>query len=489
MRVNDGTDPAIEGWRWSRQDLQTWAHAVADLVVDILVSGSDEPLAPHPPEQLLEAWRTEPWAEHGTNAADLFEEVRRQIAPYPFGNAHPRFSAWVNSPPHPLGALAAGIAAAMNPSVAGGDHAAVHLEHQVVRWFCELLDWSAPAGGQLVSGASAASLTALAVARHQALRRIDVDDRRQGVSALRRKPVIYATAEAHSCHIKAAEALGFGSANIVEIPADSDHRMRPAALEHVLGDHADSEVLPVAVIASAGTVNTGALDPVGEIADICARHGVWLHVDAAYGGAAVLLLDEWAHVCAALARADSIAIDPHKWLYVPVDAGIVLFRNTSLARDAFSLVPNYLDRGDTDEPVWFSEFGLEQTRPFRALKVWMTLKHLGRQRMSALITRDIAVAAALRDTIASATDFELLAHGLSVVCFRHHRAGMPADALDRHNQAVLYQLQQRGNAFIAGTRIGQQFALRACIVNPTTTTTHTDALLEELRAAAAEVGE
>jgi len=135
MRVNDGTDPAIEGWRWSRQDLQTWAHAVADLVVDILVSGSDEPLPPDPPEQLLEAWRTEPWAEHGTNAADLFEEIRRQIAPYPFGNAHPRFSAWVNSPPHPLGALAAGIAAAMNPSVAGGDHPAVHLEHQVVRWF------------------------------------------------------------------------------------------------------------------------------------------------------------------------------------------------------------------------------------------------------------------------------------------------------------------------------------------------------------------
>ena len=262
--------------------------------------------------------------------------------------------------------------------------------------------------------------------------------------------------------------------------------MIPELLDQRLAEDISAGALPVAVIATVGTVNTGGLDPLDQIAAVCERHGVWLHVDAAYGGPPVLLTDAWPQERAALSRADSIAIDPHKWLYVPVDAGLVMFSDMAVVRDTFSYTPDYLRTAtDPDEPVWFSEFGLEQTRPFRALKVWITLKHLGRQRLGELISRDIAVATALARAVEESPDFELLAHGLSVVCFRHRPASVPASTLDEHNQTALSNVQQRGHAFISGTRVDHHFAVRACIINPATTTADTDALLDEIRAAAA----
>lgn len=486
MADNTAIDPSEPGWRWNEDEVRAWTIQAAGVLFDTLVDGGADPVIRRPTAQQLEVWRTEAWAESGTDPADLLDEIADTVCAYPFGNAHPRFSAWVNSPPHPLATMSAGIAAALNPSVAGGNHAAVHLEHQVVRWFCEELGWPTPAGGQFVSGASAAALTALTVARHHALAALGVDDRSRGLSQLTCVPRVYASTEAHSCHTKAVEALGIGSAHITRIPTDADHRMRPADLDAQLTKDTRNGILPVAVIASAGTVNTGAVDPLAAIADVCMRHEVWLHVDAAYGGPPVLLLEDWTDERAGLARAASVAIDPHKWLYVPVDAGLVLFQDTSHARDTFSLVPEYLRAGgDPAEPIWFSEFGLEQTRPFRALKAWTALKHLGRHRTRTLIARDIAVAAVLRDTVTAADDFDLLAYGLSVVCFRHHPAGIESDRLDAHNQLLLQDVQKRGDAFIAGTTVHGHFAMRACIVNPSTTTAHTDALLAEIRSAAA----
>jgi aromatic-L-amino-acid decarboxylase len=308
----------------------------------------------------------------------------------------------------------------MNPSVAGGNHAAVHLEHQVIAWFAALLGWHDGHAGQLVSGGSAATLTGLQVATHHALRRAGYNDRRDGLSALDRELVVYATDEAHSCVTKAAEALGIGAAHITRIPTDGDRRLDTIYLDTVLDKDRAAGKLPIAVIASIGTVNTGAIDPLTPISTVCARHDVWLHVDGAYGAPAVLLLDDWPDVRAGLARADSVALDPHKWLYGPVDCGMILFRDEAIVRDTFSHVPDYLrTSGDEDEPVWYSEYGLEQTRPFRALKLWMQLKHLGQDGYRALIARDMAVAGELRALLDEAPDFQILAHGLSVVCFRH----------------------------------------------------------------------
>ncbi|HEY2285440.1 MAG TPA: pyridoxal-dependent decarboxylase, partial [Streptosporangiaceae bacterium] len=474
-------DPGQPGWSWSPAQLRDLARSTAELMTDLLAAAGSGPVTRRPPPELLATWATGRWDDAGVPAAQVLDEFAATVAPYPFGNAHPRFAAWVNSPPHPLGVAASALAAAMNPSVAGGNHAAVHLERQVVRWFTDLLGWGSESAGQLVSGGSAATLTALAAARRRAMTRAGIDDRRDGIGAAA-DPVVYATAEAHSCATKAVEVLGIGSARISRVATDGGRAMDPGHLRRLLAADQAAGKLPIAVVASAGTVNTGAVDPLGDIAGVCAEHGVWLHVDGAYGAPAVLLLEAWAAARAGLARADSIALDPHKWLYAPVDAGLVLFRDAAIARDTFSLVPPYLRTGgDADEPAWFSEYGLEQTRPFRALKVWMQLRHLGQDGYRRLIARDIAVAGALRSELDRAADFEVLGHGLSVVCFRHLGPARDEAGLDAHNEALLHALQAAGRVFLAGTRVDGRLALRACIVNPAATTADTRAILAEVR--------
>ncbi|HEY3975930.1 MAG TPA: pyridoxal-dependent decarboxylase [Streptosporangiaceae bacterium] len=481
-----GASPDEPGWAWSQTQLRDLAESTAGLMAELMAAGRSGPATRRPPRPLLDRWAAEDWNEAGVPVEEVLAEFAATVAPYPFGSAHPRFAAWVNSPPHPLGVAASALAAAMNPSVAGGNHAAVHLERQVVRWLADLLGWAGGHAGQLVSGGSAATLTALAAARRRALTRAGLDDRRDGVSAAAGVPAVYATAEAHSCAIKAVEILGIGSSRIAVIATGPDRAMDPADLRRRLTADRAAGKLPIAVVASAGTVNTGAVDPLPDIAAACAEHDVWLHVDGAYGAPAVLLLDEWETVRAGLARADSIALDPHKWLYAPVDAGLILFRDEAMARDTFSLVPPYLRTGgDADEPVWFSEYGLEQTRPFRSLKVWMQLKHLGRDGYRRLIARDIAVAEALRGELDRAGDFEVLGHGLSVVCFRHLGTAAGEPGLDAHNEALLHALQASGRAFLAGTRVDGRFALRACFVNPATTTADTRAIIAEIRRCAA----
>jgi aromatic-L-amino-acid decarboxylase len=260
--------------------------------------------------------------------------------------------------------------------------------------------------------------------------------------------------------------------------------MMPKALDAMLAEDIAAGHLPVAVIASAGTVNTGAIDPVDALADVCARREVWLHVDGAYGAPAILL-DEYREQLRGLGRADSLAIDPHKWLYVPVDAGLVLVRDAQAMRDTFSLVPPYL-RTDGNErgvqgPPWFSEFGSEQSRPFRALKVWAALRHFGVDGYRELIAHDVALAKHLADRVRATPGLQLWEpQGLSVVCFR---AVPPAhagrdEAIDAHNREVLQSVQLEGAAFLSSTVLDGRFYLRACIVNPRAEIADVDAVFD-----------
>ncbi len=390
----------------------------------------------------------------------------------------------MNSAPHPIGVASSLIAAALDPSVAGGRHAAVHVEHEVIRWFLELLGWSRAEGahGLLTSGGSAAALLGLQAARQRAFAKAGIDVRKQGVGAISVR--VYATAEAHSCVTKAVESLGLGTDSIREIPVDEAARMDCVALCEMIASDLAAGHVPLAVVASAGTVNTGAIDPLGEIADICAEAGVWLHVDGAYGGPAVMLLDDLVEAREGLARADSVGIDAHKWLYSPVDVGMVLYRDGRAVRETFSLVPSYLRSEPTpDEPVWFSEYGLEQTRSFRALKVWTQIMHLGWNGYRELIARDIAVADHLAARLDEATDFEIVATGLSVVCFRHRPDGVAEEDLDAHQSRLATSLQTEGDAFLAPSAVNGRTVLRACIVNPGTTTGDIDEVIEIIRRA------
>jgi glutamate/tyrosine decarboxylase-like PLP-dependent enzyme len=479
---------------WSASEIRRVGHRVVELIAAHLTELPAGPVFRPVPAELADTWMSERLPERGESADAILDRLADGVSPYPFGNGHPRFYGWVNSPPAVIGVMAEALAAAMNPSVAGGNHAAVWIERQVLEWFKQLVGFPSDSMALLVSGGSTAAVTALAVARHAACARRGWDVRRNGmqttdpgVSAPRL--VVYKGAESHGCNQKAVELLGIGSANIRTVPSDAALRLRPDALDRMIEDDLAAGHIPVAVVASAGTVNTGAIDPLAEVADACARHEVWLHVDAAYGGAAIVT-EAYAQPLQALARADSIALDPHKWMYVPVDAGLVLVRHASAMRDAFSLVPPYL-RTDgnlhgVQGPTWFSEYGPEQTRPFRALKVWAALRFFGRDGYRRLVEHDLELARHLADRVRSTPQFQLWEPtSLSIVCFRATQpesSDRPAD-LDSLNRQLLEDVQLGGEGFLSGTMLNGTFWLRACIVNPRASVTDIDAVFDAVQAA------
>jgi aromatic-L-amino-acid/L-tryptophan decarboxylase len=482
---------AVPGFEWSAEDIRRAGYRAIDLLAEHLASLRAGPVfRPVPAELSAEAFASVP-PEWGTTVEDVWDALSRRVIPFPFGNGHPRFFGWVNSPPAVISVLAGAIASAMNPSVAGGNHAAVYIEHEVLSWFKHMLGFPADAGGLLVSGGSTGALTALTVARHHACARRGWRIREVGFQddQARARLLVYGTSQAHGCHQKAVELLGLGRDQLRTVPCGDDLRMDPDALDAMIASDVASGHVPMAVVASAGTVNTGVIDPLNIIADVCARHGVWLHIDGAYGAPAVLLGD-YAPILAPVARADSIALDPHKWLYVPVDAGLVLIKDASVMRDTFSLVPPYL-RTDGREhgvqgPPWFAEFGFEQSRPFRALKVWTALKYFGLAGYRALLRHDVACAKHLRERVKSAAGLELWrASDLSIVCFRAVPANQDrSEEVDAFNRRILADVQLGGRVFLSSTVLAEQFWLRACVVNPRSTLSDIDALIDEVLSAA-----
>jgi aromatic-L-amino-acid/L-tryptophan decarboxylase len=466
------------------------AHRAADLAADHLAGLAARPVfVPMGPEERA-ALLDLPLPSRGTPADLLLDLVRDRVLARPMGNGHPRFFGWVNSPPAPVGILAEFLAAALDPSCAGGDHAAIYLERAALRMLTDLVGFPADGSmGLLVSGGSVASLTALAAARHRAAAADGWDVRAEGLQAARPPFVLYVSEEGHSCMRKAAELLGLGSANVRTLPVDDDFRMSLPALRAAIAADRAAGRRPFCVAASAGTVNTGAIDPLDALADLCADEGLWLHVDGAYG--ALGILDPGvAPRYAGLARADSLALDPHKWLSVPVECGAVLVRDGRLLRDAFSLVPPYLrteeGKGFGGLP-WFSEYGFQQTRGFRALKLFMTLAHAGREGLASVVTRHNHLARRLAARLAAAPDFEVLAAPvLSVVCFRHLPEGPRGEdaRLDGHNKALMERVQAGGEAFVSGTVLRGRFALRACVLHYGTTEADVDALPDIVRRAA-----
>jgi glutamate/tyrosine decarboxylase-like PLP-dependent enzyme len=459
-----------------------------DLIAEYLSALPSGPVFRPVPPSLSARLLATPMPESGTAPDTLLDQIATDIMPYPFGNGHPRFSGWVRSPPAVMGIFAETLASALNPSVAGGNHAAVYVEHEVVGWFAELLGFPATAAGHLVTGGSAAALTALGVARHVAAARAGIDVRAEGVQGAGTTFTAYQTAEGHACHRKALELLGLGARDIRLIDTDAELRMLPAALDAALERDIRAGCTPIAVIASAGTVNVGAIDPLDAIADICAARGVWLHVDGAYGAPAILSA-RYAAALAPLGRADSVGVDPHKWMYVPIEAGLVLIKDAVAARAAYSLVPPYL-RTDGDAhgvggPPWFSEFGLQQTRGFRALKVWASLTHLGIEGYRAAIEHDLALADALAALVRAAPDLEIWdPRGLSIVCFRYVGDGrLDAPELDALNRAVCTELQRGGEVFPTSTVLRGRTYLRSCLMHPGATPRDVERLVRAARTA------
>jgi aromatic-L-amino-acid/L-tryptophan decarboxylase len=469
---------------WSKDEIRRIGYRVVDVLAQYLGDLESKPVFRPVPSDIARDFATQSLPVEGSSPDALLDEFVQHVAPYPFGNGHPRFFGWVNSPPDLIGVFSEALAAAMNPSCAGGNHAAIHLERQVIRWLAELVGLPSTTMGLLVSGGSMAALTALAVARHVGS---GCDVRKSGVRGASGALRIYKTVEGHGCYQKAAELMGLGSSALNIVETDADLRMIPASLDAAIREDRSRGDIPIAVVASAGTVNTGAIDPLDALAEVCERHGVWLHVDGAYGAPAILS-DAYRERLVGMARANSVAIDAHKWLYVPVECGAVLVRDGNAMRDTFSLVPPYLRTetrsGGVSAGPWLSEYGFQQTRGFRALKLWMALKSRGISGYKAAIERDINLARALARALASSDDFEVWTpQGLSIVAFRYSPPELRVNAqeVDDLNRRVCEAVQLGSRAFLSSTTLGERFFLRACVVNPLTQAQDIEALISAVR--------
>jgi aromatic-L-amino-acid decarboxylase len=459
----------------SPEEFRQIGYRAVDILAEQLASIPAGPARGTLNEAQREALMRQPLPDTPQSPQALIERVASDILPYPMGNNSPRFFAWVNSPAAPLGILAEMLAAGLNASLAGGDHAGTYVEHAVLNWLKEIVGFPVDSGGILTSGGSMANLTGLAVMRHVQTQGIV---RSGGLSSASASMVIYTSEQGHSSIQKAVELLGIGSDYLRKIPVDDQYRMDVPALRAAIAADQAAGLRPVCVAASAGTVNTGAIDPLDEIADICAEFGLWLHVDGAYGAVGILA-EQTAGLYRGIERTDSLALDPHKWLYVPVECGCTLVRDAQAMRDAFSLVPSYL-RDDRALP-WFSEFGIQQTRGFRALKLWMVIQQIGIQGYRESISRDIVLARLLQARIRQRDDFELVAAGpLSITCFRYRPPQTAPESLDDLNRRLLEIVQQEGQVFLTSTILRNQVVLRACIVNFRTTESDLDFLLDTL---------
>jgi glutamate/tyrosine decarboxylase-like PLP-dependent enzyme len=413
--------------------------------------------------------------------------VREHVLPFPFGNSHPRFFGFINATADPVGITADYLAAAMNPNCWGGDHAAVHVENEVMRWIAEIVGYPADAEGILVSGGSMANFTALAAAR-RAMTPGNV--REEGLAGEGRpRLVVYASDQVHHCVDKAVDLLGIGTRNLRKIPTDERFRVRTDLLERTIAEDRKSGLLPVVVVGNAGTVNTGAIDPLDEIADICRRESLWFHADGAYGAMA-RLSPALAPLFSGMERADSIAADPHKWLYVPYEAGAALVREPGRLAAAFRKFPEYLATDPESPfpgPVWFAERGVELSRGFKALKVWMGMKTHGSRAYARSIENDVELARFLAEKVDRRPEFERLAEQvLSIVNFRYRPTDrpLPDEEIDRLNRRIVNRLVGEGSFLLAPTILKGRTAMRVCIVNFRTTEDDLTLLLDE----AARVG-
>jgi glutamate/tyrosine decarboxylase-like PLP-dependent enzyme len=461
-------------------------HWLVDGVADHLAALPSRPVWQPLPDELREQLLGLPLPEHGATLDELVATALRDVLPHAMGNGHPAFFGWVNPPPSPAGVVASLAAAAMNPSVVAGDHADVHLERAVVRWVAELVGFPhEPGAGLLTSGGSAATIVCLAGARSRALAAVGHDVRRDGLAGAPQL-VGYAPAEVHSCVPRSLELLGLGSAAMREVPLDGG-RLDAAGLRASIAADRAGGAVPALLVGSAGTVNAGAIDPLDAFADVASAEGLWFHVDGAYGAFGVLD-PTIATRYRGMERADSLTLDPHKWLGVPVDAGCALVRRGDDLRDAFSLTPPYLRQGAGESVGTFAEYGPEHTRPFRALKTWATIAALGRAGIAAQVVRANALARELATLVEREPELELAAAPqTSIVAFRARPAGCPPGRLDEVNRALPEAVQARGRAFVTGTIFDGRETLRACILHPDTGSGHLATLVTEVVATAREL--
>lgn len=471
------TIPPLDPQDW--EQYRALAHRMVDESLDYLRDVRDRPTWKPMPAEVREALTSEPLPRAGIGDEAVYEEFLSLVRPYPNGNIHPRFWGWVMGTGTPQAAMEDFLASVMNPNVGGFEQSPVLVEKQVIKWCAELMGFPTSAGGILVSGGTMANDVCLAVARQKGA---GFDVRTEGLQGEHPTLLVYGSTETHGWLKKGCELLGLGSAAFRRVPVHEDFTVNVAEMQAMIAADRAAGHRPVCIVGTSGTVQTGATDDLVALADLAAREKLWFHVDGAFGAMAALS-PETAPQVKGQERADSIAFDLHKWGYLPFDVACVLVRDDADLVETFSAQGAYLaseKRGlMAQSGVFFADRGIELTRSFKALKVWMRLRAAGTDTLGLHIARNVEQAQRLASLVSANPELDLLAPApLNIVNFRYLAPGLDAAALDALNREILISLQEEGTAVPSGTVIRGRFSIRVAIANHRSTDADFDALVE-----------
>ncbi len=395
----------------------------------------------------------------------IYEDFKTKIQPYPTGNIHPRFWGWVMGTGTPFTMLADMLSAGININQGGGTQVGGLVEKQLIDWFIELFGFPSDASGLLVSGGSMANLIAITVARYA---KANFDLRKEGLYGSKKRMMVYASTEVHNCVNKSVELLGLGSDSLRLIDVNDNYEIKIDELQQQIRQDIEQGLQPFCVIGNAVTVNTGACDDLNALADLCKRENLWFHVDGAIG-AMLILSEKYKDKVAGIERADSLALDMHKWMYIPYEASCVLVRNKATHYKAFSLQAAYLQhekRGMGGGDIWFSDYGVELSRGFKALKIWMSIKEHGIKKYGRMVTQNVEQVQYLKSRVNDNPKLELTAPApLNLLCFRYRGSLSDEDQLNSLNKELLFQLHESGVALPSYTILKGKYSLRVANTN------------------------
>ncbi len=454
------------------EEFRRLGHWLVDHLADFLQSLPQRPITPGiSPGEVRALLENKPLPQRGIAAEKLLQEAARLLFDHSLFNGHPRFWGYITSSAAPIGVLADLLASAVNPNVGAWDLSPVasEIEAQTIRWIAEMIGYPVTCGGLLVSGGNMANYVGFLAARRA---KVPWDTRTSGLGNGSIQLKVYVSRETHTWINKAVDMSGLGIDAIRWIPVNERRQMDLRALEEQILSDRDKGFLPFLVVGTAGTVAVGAIDPLPDLAFLCRRYGLWFHVDGAYGAPAVILPDSSPEL-RGLREADSVALDPHKWLYSPLEAGCALVREPRYLAEAFSYHPDYyhFTRSEGGNPINYHELGPQNSRGFRALKVWLALRLVGREGYVQMIRDDIALARALYRKIESTPELQVFTQNLSITTFRFAprdlSPGWPEveDYLNALNREILNRLQAGGEAYVSNAVLEKTFLLRACVVN------------------------